>query len=238
MIVGGVVGFLAIAMIAPLGAGLLIRDSESDEVDTTPTIPLTTDPPTLVDDEYAGATLTGPTPCPTTDGTQERTTSFETAPPTCIEAGVTYATIIDAGPTGAFTVTIDPSLAPEAANLFVTFADYGVYDQAFVTPLAPGITVLGGEGDAGFSLTAAEPPADGEYDVGSVVMFTRIDGSIQGQFLVVTTEEGAAALEENPVHPIIGEITDGLDVAEALYDASLAAIATGLRLESVAVDRS
>src|SRR5688500_3278898 len=38
----------------------------------------------------AGAAITGETPCPAADGSSERTTSFEQAPPTCIEDGVTY----------------------------------------------------------------------------------------------------------------------------------------------------
>jgi len=213
LILGSMVGFLALAMIAPLAAGLLASDS--DPVSTNQpieTLPTTTTPPSLIDPAFAGAALTGETPCPATDGSQERTTQFETAPPLCIDPATGYDATLTLGDNlSAITISIDPAAAPEAANMFVTLANYGAYDTALVTPIFPGLTIIGGDGDAGFTIGATEPPADGIYPIGSVVMFTSIDGSLEGQIVLITSEEAAELLAENSVHPIIGAIVGELD---------------------------
>ena len=43
----------------------------------------------------AGAAITGETPCPPADGSAERTTSFEQAPPMCIDPAKTYTATLD-----------------------------------------------------------------------------------------------------------------------------------------------
>ncbi len=238
LILGGVVGFLAVALMAPLAAGLLLTGS-----DTAPTtgeaidpLPTTTTPPSLVDPFFAGAALTGSTPCPAVDGSQERTTQFETAPPQCIDPSAAYDIDMTFGAgLDPIAITINSDAAPEAANLFVTLANYGTYESALITPVFPGLTIVGGDGDAGFTIDATGLPADGAYPIGSVVMFTSIDGSLQGQLGLVTTEEAGDLLAENPVHPIIGEISGTLDAATALHEASIDNLAVGLRVSELSV---
>ncbi len=206
LIVGGVVGFLALALIAPLTAGLLL-DGSGAELDALPTS--TTVPPTLVDPVFAGAALSGPTPCPAADGTEQRTTSFEQAPEFCIDPANSYAMALDTSE-GEIVIELDADTAPTAANLAVVFARYGVYDSARATSFIDGLTVIGSLGSAGFTEPAdpAEAPEDGIYPVGSVVMFTKLDGGMEGQLAIVSTQAAADALAEDPTHPIIGMVAD------------------------------
>lgn len=217
LIVGGIVGLLALALIAPLTAGLLLDGSSDPVADTLPT---TTDPPTLVDPEFAGAAISGPTPCPATDGTQERTTSFEQAPEFCIDPAFTYSMAL-ATSEGEIMIDLDPVGAPAATNLAVTLARFGVYDSANAISFIPGLTLIGSLGSAGFVelIDVIETPDDGTYPIGSVIMFTKIGGLMEGQLAIISTQDAADRLAEDPTHPIIGTVAN-LDTAIALDTAA------------------
>ena len=230
LIVGAIVGFLALALIAPLTAGLLLDGSGAGaEIGTLPT---TTEPPTLVDPELAGASISGPTPCPATDGTAQRTTNFEQPPQFCIDLSVNYSMILETSE-GEIVIDLDIANAPAATNLAVTFARYGIYDSANAISFISGLTLIGSLGSAGFVEFAdpAEAPGDGTYPVGSVIMFTKIGGAIEGQLAIVSTQDAADRLAEDPVHPIIGRVTD-LETAIAL---DTTASVTELRVGDVTV---
>ncbi len=219
------IGILVLALIAPLVAGLL-PSTTVDDVTTTRAGSATTELPpetslarqTLTEPEFAGATITGDTPCPKTDGSQERVTTFESEPPMCIDTTAKY-TMTLSGPTGAIKIDIKAASAPKAANLAVTLARYGVYDFAPTLQMVPGFVLIGALGDAGFETqaSAGEAPFNGAYPVGSVIMFTTIEGVLQGQLGIITTETAANALAETGApHPIIGSISEGLSEAEEL----------------------
>ena len=214
------ISLLALALIAPLTIGLIAAlQSGNSPAATNTTQPPTTIAPNLVEPEHEGVALTGPTPCPATDGTQERTTSFETAPPSCIDPTAVYtATFVTTA--GPIEINLDAAAAPEAANLFVTLARYGVYDRALVTAF-PGVLVLGSWGSAGFSVPATEAPADGSYPVGSVAMLTESDETMQGRIVIITSQAGADAIALDPTSPIIGTVTTGLATATAVGGGNL-----------------
>lgn len=218
-----VIGFLSLALIAPLAAGLFLSgDDEATSEAEIPELPLDSTPPALVDPGFEGQTLTGDTPCPATDGTQERVTTFETAPAGCLTAGATYGVELDTL-AGDITIELDAAGAPEATDLFVSLARYGVYEGAPIVTFAEGLTTIGGFGDAGFTVTASEPPADGVYPVGSVVLLaTVVEADIRGQFAVITDEASAEVLAADANSPIIGTVTDGLEVFAELGELSLA----------------
>jgi len=216
------VAFLALMLVLPLTAGLIAATSGDDPrpaeipVDDTP---LDTTPPALVDPGYEGLVMSGPTPCPVTDGTQERVTAFAEAPPMCVGPTERFTVVLDTLG-GDIDLSIDAAADPVGANLFVTLARYGVYDGAPIYPF-PGVVTIGGVGDAGFRVPGAAPPADGRYPVGSIVMLTDFDGLLEGQVVVVTDEAGSAALEIEAVDPIIGTVTEGLgsfDTIRSLQD--------------------
>lgn len=212
--------FLALMLILPMAAGLItvltddgVNEVEANVVDIPTT---TTEPAGLVDPGFEGAIVVGPTPCPATDGTEERATEFSEPPPICIEDGEMFDVEFDTLG-GPVLFTVDAGLSLEGANLFVTLARYGVYEGAPIYQF-PGVVAMGGLGDAGFRVEGAEPPADGLYPVGSVVMLTDTDGAMEGQVIIVTDEAGSAALEAAAQDPIIGAVTAGLESIEVLRD--------------------
>jgi hypothetical protein len=75
----------------------------------------------------AGKAITGDTPCPPTDGSAERTTSFEKAPPMCIDPAKSYTAAVDTN-FGSFTIELDPKAAPKTVNNFVVLSLYHYFD--------------------------------------------------------------------------------------------------------------
>lgn len=213
--VGLVGGFLAIALVIPLAAGLITLLDDSDDPPELERPPVTA---AEIRPVPAGEVLTGATPCPDTDGSQARTTSFEQAPGLCIDPALDYEVQLTTD-LGEVIVLVDPGLDEAAANLFVTLARYGLYDDMPFVSLSPdGLAVTGdpGQGDAGFTIepTAADGPAG--YAIGSVIMFADLDGRIGSRFAFITTAETAATLEGDAVHPVVGTVIVGQQVIDAL----------------------
>lgn len=208
---------LALALIAPLAAGLFASlDDDSSTIDTSTPVELDATPPSLVDPGFEGASLTGPTPCPATDGTQQRVTSFEAAPVGCIDPVASY-TVDLATVAGSVAIDLDVGSAPEATNLFVSLARYGVYEGARIQTEFDGLVVLGNFGDAGFSVPATEAPAGAAYPVGTIALLTELgSGAMTGQAVIVTSELGAELLASDGTSPVIGSVAGGMDVLAAL----------------------
>lgn len=221
--VGAVVGFLALALIAPLTAGLILNSSDNDAVSTT-----TTTLPELpwLPPAQAGAVLAGATPCPATDGTAERTTGFETAPPMCIDEQsiheLTFTTADD-----EFSVPVDASLDAQAANLAVTFARYRTYEGTTVNRFAEdGLLWIGGVGgDTGFTIPSSFVPGGADpYPVGSVVLVSETGtGRVDGKIAVVLDEAGGALLALEPRHVVVGMVDD-VEALRAVADAAITAV--------------
>ena len=229
--VGGV--FFAFVLLVPLAAGFFAATTGGSSSPAVDALPLVENPPSLVDEGFEGITINGPTPCPSTDGTQQRATSFDRPPPMCIDTTATFETILGTA-AGDITINLDVDTAPEANNLFVSLARFGVYDGAPITPF-DGVVIIGGIGDAGFEVAPVEPPADGEYPVGSFVMLSDLDGTMKGRLVLVTGEAGARVLAEDPTSPIVGHVTSGLDVAEGFAAQQLAEPAATQRIQTVTV---
>ena len=219
LITGGVVAFMAVALIAPLTAGLIGNSNDTSLVPST--IPPTSSVPVSipwVQGDAVGAEITGPTPCPATDGTAERTTQFAEAPPGCIDPSATYELTFDTD-AGEFTLPIDPNLNETAANLAAVFGWYSTYEQTPVQALE-GLMWVGSPGDAGFTLPSSEPAGEfGErYPVGSVLAIPSIEGGLSGALMVVMEEIGGATLELDPRYTVVGMIDD-LSEMQAVYEA-------------------
>ena len=213
--VGAVVGFLALALIAPLTAGLLANNDDPDDQPVTTTSLLELP---WAAGEQAGATLTGPTPCPPTDGSAERVTEFAEAPPLCIEPGAVYELDFETA-VGSFTVPIDSGMSEEVANLAAVLAWYRTYEETPVISATGDLLWIGSPGDAGFTLDAALPtePIDELYPVGSVVAIPAIQDGVNGALMVVLGDTGSALLRSDPRYVPVGMIDD-LDALQAIYD--------------------
>ncbi|MFM8866707.1 MAG: peptidylprolyl isomerase [Ilumatobacteraceae bacterium] len=189
----------------------------ADAPTTTEAAPVTTNSIAPLE----GRTVTGDTPCPATDGSEERAAQFEKAPPTCIEDGVTYTALISTNK-GDFTIQLDQTKAPLAVNSFVTLARYKYFDGTQCHRAIPNFVVQCGDptatgsGGPGYQF-ADELPAQGEYKVGSIAMANSGPNTNGSQFFVITGEDGASL---PPQYTLFGQVTKGLETTVPALDAA------------------
>jgi len=232
---GLLVGFLALALIAPLTAGLIGGSDSDPEIEEIEAID-GPQPATLAPIP-AGAASTGATECPATDGSQERTVSFEEPPPMCIDPALDYRVSLVTD-LGTIVITVDPDLNAEAANVFVTMARYGVYDDMPFSLLVPEGLAESGDPlgqDIGFRVTA-EP--SGGVAAGDVVMFADIDGAYASAFAVASTDQMAAQLSADAVNPPVGAVTSGAEVLDAIIGSGSAPETSPLPVEDIRIARA
>jgi len=217
-------------MILPLAAGLIsiFTGGSNNSATTTSTVPVsTTTIPPFVE---AGLSVAAPVPCPATDGTQARATSFSGPPPTCIDPAATYVADV-VTPKGTVQITVDPTLDEVAANLFVVMSEYGYFEGLPIFTSAidgPAISGDAGAIQPGFVVpaTPATIPAgaDSPYKIGSVVMAADQNQTINTRFAIITSQDVVDALSANPVNPVIGEVSAGLDVVTAIVEEQAAVL--------------
>ncbi len=186
-------------------------DSSQDD-ETTSDEPAVTAP-------AAGASIDGDTPCPASDGSSERVTSFASAPPECIDPSATYTAEL-VTTKGTFSIALDTEAAPITVNNFVVLARYHYYDGAPFHRIIPDFVIQGGDavgaplgtGNPGYAIEDELPEA-GEYQIGSVAMANSGPDTNGSQFFVITGERGAAL---DPNYSLFGQVTEGMDVVEAI----------------------
>ncbi len=153
--------------------------------------------------------------CPTVEGADSQTRSFDAAPPMCLEPGVSYEAVVTTNK-GEFTIELDPASAPVAANNFVFLARNQYFDDTVCHRIIPNFVVQCGDptatgtGGPGYTIVD-EPPAPGQYQIGSVAMAkTPAPDSAGSQFFIITGSDGAAL---PPDYALFGDVTDGFDTA-------------------------
>ena len=188
-----------------LGASTTIETPDS----AAPTIPPTT---------TAGKTLTGATPCPKTDGTEERVTKFEQAPPMCIDAAKSYTAIFDTTE-GMIEVALDTTKTPKTVNNFIVLSRYKYYDGTTIFRTDPSIDIIQGGGltnsdDPGYTI---EDEGNGyKYAEGDLAMArTGEPNSAGGQWFFVTGPN-ASLLDSQGTYVNFGKVKSGLDVTKAI----------------------
>ena len=151
--------------------------------------------------------------CPPVDGADSQTRQFDAPPPTCLEPGVSYEAIVTTNK-GEFTIAVDPESAPAAANNFVFLARNQYFDDTVCHRIIPNFVVQCGDptatgtGGPGYTIVD-EPPAPGQYQIGSIAMAkTQAPDSAGSQFFIVTGSDGAAL---PPEYALFGQVIDGLD---------------------------
>jgi cyclophilin family peptidyl-prolyl cis-trans isomerase len=187
-----------------------------------PAAPPTTDAAeSVLDAPKAGASITGKTPCPEVDGSSARTTSFDSAPPTCIDSAKKYVAKFETTK-GDFEVTFDAKAAPISVNNFVVLARYHFYDGIPFHRIVPDFVIQAGDpvGDPwgthgpGYTISE-EPPADKKYEKYDMAMAKTSDPNSTGsQFFVVTGS--AEPLNQLPTYSLIGSVTGGRDVVDEI----------------------
>jgi peptidyl-prolyl cis-trans isomerase B (cyclophilin B) len=183
--------------------------TEDVAADDTTADTAATEDSAVADDRTAA---TGTTECPPEDGSAEQQQSFDGPPPMCIDETATYEATFTTN-MGEFTMTLDPSIAPETVNNFVVLARYHYFDDTVCHRIIPGFVVQCGDptatgtGDPGYSFPD-ELPAAGDYQIGSVAMANSGPDTNGSQFFIITGENGAAL---DPNYSLFGEVTEGFD---------------------------
>lgn len=251
---------LALVAVAAIAISVLSGDDGDDEVATdASTTTVAGDTPSTIVVEYPGpgAAITGETPCPPADGSAERTTSFEKAPPTCIDPAKTYTAEI-VTTEGTIVVELDQAQAPQSVNSFVVLARYHYYDDVPFHRIVPGFVDQAGTPvdqaspeiatNPGYTLPDEFPdvsglasPADA-YPDGTFAMAKRADpNSASSQFFIVVNG-GGQQFASNPNYTVFGKVIEGLDVATAINEfgdaASGGTPTKDIRIESVTITES
>jgi peptidyl-prolyl cis-trans isomerase B (cyclophilin B) len=140
---------------------------------------------------------------------------------------------------GTFVIELDTRRSPKTANSFAFLAEQGFYDGTVFHRIAPGFVIQGGDpkgdgtGGPGYSVTEA-PPQDTTYSRGLVAMAkTAVEppGASGSQFFVVTAPADAGL---PPDYAVLGQVTEGMDVVEAIGE--LGDPASEQPLQTVTID--
>jgi cyclophilin family peptidyl-prolyl cis-trans isomerase len=192
-------------LLATLAVGTLIAGACGS--DDSPAVPDTTE----------ATQEAGNADCPPIDGADSQTREFDAAPPMCLEPGASYEAVVTTNK-GEFTIALDPETAPVAANNFVFLARNQYFDDTECHRIIPDFVVQCGDptatgtGGPGYTIVD-EPPAAGQYQIGSIAMAkTAAPDSGGSQFFIVTGPNGAAL---PPEYALFGRVVDGLDTTVA-----------------------
>jgi cyclophilin family peptidyl-prolyl cis-trans isomerase len=187
----------------------------------------------------AGASVTGDTSCPAADGTSARTTTFEKAPPLCIDPAKTYTATVGTSK-GEFTITLDAKGAPATVNNFVVLARYHFFDGVAFHRIIPGFVdqagdAVGptpGQGGPGYTIADELPTAQNPYPEGAVAMANDSTPNTSGSQWFIVIGSGGSGL--GPTYNLLGNITSGLDVAKAI---NAAGTQGGTPSEEIKIDK-
>lgn len=165
-----------------------------------------------------GRSITGDTPCPKTDGSEERATKFEKAPTTCIDPSKNYTAVFDTSE-GIIEVALDTKKTPDTVNNFVVLSRYKYYDTSYIFRTDPSLDIIQGGGatntdDPGY--TIKDEGTGFAYKAGDLVMArSSAPDSGGGQFFFVTGPK-ASVLDSQGTYVTFGKVTKGLDVTQAI----------------------
>ncbi|WP_068425204.1 peptidylprolyl isomerase [Janibacter terrae] len=161
--------------------------------------------------------VSGATECPPEGGAKVRATSFEEAPPMCIDEAKTYTATL-ATDAGDVTIELDAEGAPTTVNNFVVLARYGYYDGLTFHRVIKDFMVQGGDpsgdgsGGPGYEFEDELPQA-GDYEIGSVAMANAGPDTNGSQFFIITGDAGVGL---PPSYSLFGKVTEGMDAVEAI----------------------
>jgi cyclophilin family peptidyl-prolyl cis-trans isomerase len=227
LVIGGVIVVLLV-----LGFWLLSGDDGGDDSASSTTTTATTTPTseTTTTTALPGQTITGPTPCPPAEGAAERVGTFAEAPPTCIDPAKTYTAVFDTT-AGTIRARLDTERTPQTTNNFVVLARYRYYDgtRFFRTDTSIGIIQGGGLSnteDPGYTI-----PDEGgtfTYAPGDLVMARTQQPNSAGAQFFFGVDENVSALDAQGVYVTFGEVTEGLDVLQAILATNVDDPASGL----------
>ncbi len=236
-------GFLALVLVAGLAVVVQGGDNDQEVASTGPTTTVAATNSTAAAKKPvelpplpAGASIKGDTPCPPADGTAQRTTSFEKAPPLCVAATKTYTADIQTSK-GLMVVALDVKNATKTVNNFVVLARYKYFDGIAFHRIIPSFVIQGGDplqnggGGPGYRFED-ELPKPGSYKVGSLAMANSGPNTNGSQFFIIT---GDAGVSLQPQYSLFGQVTQGLDVVKAIEEIGIPGVEGGKPSEVVKI---
>lgn len=143
---------------------------------------------------------------------------------------------------GDIVIQLYTDSAPVATENFINLAEAGYYEGVVFHRLVPGFVIQGGDptgtGSGGPGYTIQDEPVVGQYGRGIVAMARTPQPDSQGsQFFIVLDDMAEEPLESFRTYVIFGEVTAGMDVADAIAATPNAGPQDGNRaLEPVAME--
>jgi cyclophilin family peptidyl-prolyl cis-trans isomerase len=136
---------------------------------------------------------------------------------------------------GSIEVTLVDDLSPIAVGNFVELASCGYYDGVVFHRVVPNFVIQGGDGQFGRTSTYAsgkagqggpgytiqDEPVKTQYSRGTVAMArTSAPNSVGSQFFIVLSDDARSSLATANTYQIIGSVTKGMDVVDAIAAAA------------------
>jgi cyclophilin family peptidyl-prolyl cis-trans isomerase len=157
-----------------------------------------------------------------------------TAQPDALPAGETRTVTITTD-LGDIVMTLDADQSPIAVGNVVALAECGFYDGVVFHRVVPGFVIQGGDGEhgrvpnvnpaligtGGPGYTIADEPVTSSYGRGVVAMArSSAPNSVGSQFFIVLDDAAEQALASYNTYQIIGSVTSGMEVADAIAAAA------------------
>ena len=115
---------------------------------------------------------------------------------------------------GDIVMDLDPGLAPQTVNNFVSLARDGFYDGLTFHRVVPEFVIQGGDpegsGRGGPGYRFADEPVKGEYTLGAVAMANAGPNTNGSQFFICIDD---CRRKLAPSYNLFGYVTDGMDIA-------------------------
>jgi cyclophilin family peptidyl-prolyl cis-trans isomerase len=130
---------------------------------------------------------------------------------------------------GEIVVGLSADLSPIAVGNFAALAACDYYDGIVFHRVVPGFVIQGGDptgtGTGGPGYTITDEPVTTQYARGTVAMArTSQPNSVGSQFFIVLDDSAEASLASANTYQIIGTVTSGMEVADAIAAAADAEI--------------
>jgi cyclophilin family peptidyl-prolyl cis-trans isomerase len=155
--------------------------------------------------------------------------SCPTSQPPALPAGQTRTVTLNTAK-GAIVIQVKADLSPIAAGNFVALSSCGYYDGTVfhrTAALQDGtpFVIQGGDptgtGTGGPGYTIKDEPVTTPYKRGTVAMArTSQPDSVGSQFFIVLDDKDGAVLSSANTYQIVGNVTSGMETADAIFVAS------------------
>ncbi len=162
--------------------------------------------------------------CPAEDGSSEQRLEFDAPQQDCLVPGASYEAVFDTT-AGEIRVALDTENTPQTANNFIVLSRYHYYDGVEMFRSNTGIDIIqsgaphtNSASDPGPGYTILDEGGPYTYEPGDLVMArTAAPNSASAQFFF-STGPNTAQLDGQGTYVVFGEVTEGLDVLEAIMD--------------------